>query len=252
MEVWRLFNAQKVTEYIASWMRELTLSAGAKGGIFGVSGGLDSAVVVGLAKRAWGEDCLGLVLPCYSQDEDVKDAIDVLNHFDCRYKVIDLGPQFDSLKEMLPPAPSGHVLPEANLKPRLRMTTLYYFANLMNYMVVGTTNKSEWFVGYFTKYGDGGVDMLPLADLAKSEVREVARYLGVPDRIINKVPSGGLWKGQTDEAEMGLSYEDLDAYVLGKKISSEVELKILDMHTKTEHKRNIPPIPGISKDLKEE
>ena len=144
------------------------------------------------------------------------------------------------------------MLPEANLKPRLRMAVLYYFANLMNYMVVGTTNKPEWFVGYFTKYGDGGVDMLPLADLKKAEVRELARFLGVPDRIIEKAPSGGLWEGQTDEKEMGLKYEDLDAYVSGKKVSPQVESRILDMHLRTEHKRNVPPMPHVGTELKEE
>jgi len=247
-----LRNPEKVAAYISGWMKEMSLSAGAKGGVFGVSGGVDSSLLVGLAKQAWEADCLGLVLPCHSQAVDIEDAVDVLTHFNCEHRVIDLTPVFDVLRESLPEPPVGYMLPEANLKPRLRMAVLYYFANLMNYMVVGTTNKPEWFVGYFTKYGDGGVDMLPLADLTKADVRELARFLGVPDRIIEKAPSGGLWEGQTDEKEMGLTYKDLDAYVSGKNVSPQVESKILSMHLKSEHKRNVPPIPRVGTELKEE
>ncbi len=247
-----LRDPEKVAVYISNWMKEMSLSAGAKGGVFGVSGGVDSSLLVGLAKRAWGDNCIGLVLPCHSQAKDIEDAVDVLTHFSCEHRVIDLTPTYDVLRESLPEPPGDNMLPEANLKPRLRMATLYYFANLMNYMVVGTTNKPEWFVGYFTKYGDGGVDMLPLADLKKAEVRELARFLGVPDRIIEKAPSGGLWEGQTDEKEMGVKYEDLDAYVSGKKVSPQVESRILDMHLRTEHKRNVPPMPHVGTELKEE
>ena len=133
------------------------------------------------------------------------------------------------------------------------MAALYYYANSMNYMVIGTTNKSEYYVGYFTKYGDGGVDLLPLADLTKDHVRRLSRYLNVPYRIREKTPSGGLWEGQTDEKEMGITYTDLDAYLQKKQVPSRVQEKIVNMHKNSEHKRNLPPIPflGIG-DFREE
>ena len=138
-------------------------------------------------------------------------------------------------------------LATANLKPRLRMTTLYAFANELDYRVLGTGNRSELAVGYFTKYGDGGADFLPLGDLVKGEVRDLARYLGVPERIITKPPSAGLWADQTDEAEMGLTYEELDAYLLTSEASPAVKAKVDAMHAASEHKRALPriaPKPG--------
>ena len=138
-------------------------------------------------------------------------------------------------------------LATANLKPRLRMTTLYAFANQLDYRVLGTGNRSELAVGYFTKYGDGGADFLPLGDLVKGEVRDLARYLGVPERIVTKPPSAGLWADQTDEAEMGLTYEELDAYLLTSEASPAVKAKVDAMHAASEHKRALPriaPKPG--------
>lgn len=236
-------NIQEVAESISAWMRQMSQSAGAKGGVFGVSGGIDSALIVALAKQAWQDDCMGLVLPCQSRDADVSDAIDVLNHFDCAYEVVDLTCVFDTFMRLLPEGEGPRPMAQANLKPRLRMATLYYYANLMNYIVVGTTNRCEYFVGYFTKYGDGGVDIQPLRGLTKSQVKQLSRYFGVPEKIIEKVPSGGLWEGQTDEEEMGLSYKEFDDYLCGKKISREAEARILNMHRRSEHKRKLPPMP---------
>ncbi|MGB2782330.1 MAG: NAD(+) synthase, partial [Atribacterota bacterium] len=124
------------------------------------------------------------------------------------------------------------------------MTILYYFANKLNYLVVGTGNKNELTIGYFTKYGDGGVDILPLGNLLKSQVRELAEYLGIPKKIINKPPSAGLWEGQTDEEEMGISYDQLDKYLITGKLHNRViEKKIQDKITKSAHKRTIPAKP---------
>ncbi|MGI6620580.1 MAG: NAD(+) synthase [Bacillota bacterium] len=244
-EVMKVTHIRQVAVSISGWMRQVSDSAGAAGGVFGVSGGLDSALLVALAKDAWQENCLGLVLPCHSSQTDVSDAIYVLEHFDCRYKVLDLTPVYDCFISTLEESEGeSGFMARANLKPRLRMAALYYYANMMNYMVVGTTNRSEYHIGYFTKYGDGGVDLLPLAILTKTEVRQLSKVLGVPDRILAKTPSGGLWEGQTDEGEMGLSYTDLDAYLRGEKVSETVRKKIADMHRKSEHKRNLPPIPA--------
>ncbi len=120
------------------------------------------------------------------------------------------------------------------------MSTLYSVATNYEYLVVGTDNLAEWYTGYFTKYGDGGSDILPLIDLTKTEVKELATYLGVVDNVINKVPSADLWEGQTDEAEMGTSYEMIDAFLDGKEIPQKDRRLIENMHQKTEHKRNIP------------
>ena len=126
------------------------------------------------------------------------------------------------------------------------MVTLYYFANKLNYLVIGTGNKSELTVGYFTKYGDGGVDILPLGNLLKSQVKELAEFLGIPQKIIQKPPSGGLWEGQTDEGEMGISYNQLDEYLkTGKSDNLEVEEKVKNKIILNKHKRNTPAIPDF-------
>jgi len=137
-------------------------------------------------------------------------------------------------------------LPEANMKPRLRMATLYFLANSLNYLVAGTGNRSELTLGYFTKYGDGGVDLLPIGDLLKSDVRTAARELGVPDEIVEKAPSAGLWLGQTDEAEMGFSYEVLENHLTNgpAAVSPALAMRIERLIRQSEHKRSLPPAPG--------
>jgi NAD+ synthase len=136
-------------------------------------------------------------------------------------------------------------LAQANIKARLRMITLYSYANQLGYMVVGSGNRSELVTGYFTKYGDGGVDILPLGNLVKAQVRELAAYLGVPECIITKPPSAGLWQGQTDESEMGLTYREIDEYLLNDKASDVVRRKLESMFAASEHKRKTPPLPDF-------
>jgi NAD+ synthase len=123
------------------------------------------------------------------------------------------------------------------------MVTLYYFANRLNYLVVGSSNKSELSVGYFTKYGDGGVDLIPLGNLVKSQVRDLATYLGIPREIIGKPPSAGLWPGQTDEGQLGLTYKELDRYLLTDEAERNIKEKVDSMMSRSEHKRCLPPIP---------
>jgi len=141
--------------------------------------------------------------------------------------------------------PTARRLAEANLKVRLRMLTLYYFANQLNYIVVGSGNRSELAVGYFTKYGDGGVDILPLGNLVKAQVKELASFLGIPQEIIDKPPSAGLWEGQTDEGELGFSYDELDRYLATGEASDKVKNKIDSMMTAGEHKRLPPSLPAF-------
>lgn len=174
----------------------------------GLSGGIDSCLVARLAREAVGKKrLLALILPCHSLKSDLADAKICARHLGIKIKTIDLSPVYDKLIKILPQA--GR-LAQANLKPRLRMAVLYYFANKLNYLVCGTGNKSELMAGYFTKHGDGATDILPIGGLFKTQVRALAASLGLPPSIINKPPSAGLWSGQTDEGEMGLSYVELD------------------------------------------
>ena len=240
----------ELAEHLTDWIRAEVTAGGGCGAVFGLSGGIDSAVVAALAKQAFPHHTLGVVMPCHSDPRDAEDGALVAHHYGVPSATVDLGPVYDLLLQQL--AGSSSDLPEsrlatANLKPRLRMTTLYAFANQLGYRVLGTGNRSELAVGYFTKYGDGGADLLPLGSLVKSEVRDLARSLDVPARIITKPPSAGLWADQTDEAEMGLTYEELDAYLLTGAASPAVKAKIDAMHAASEHKRALPrvaPKPG--------
>lgn len=237
-----MFNPASFVEEAVSWIRDEIEKAGAKGGVLGVSGGVDSAVVALLLKKAMGDNMLGLIMPCNSLSSDLNDALEFVKLFKIPYKFIDLSPIYEGFLKVLGENDKKGDLALANIKPRLRMITLYYFANRLNYLVIGTGNKSELEVGYFTKYGDGGVDILPIGSLVKSEVREVARYLGVPEKIISKPPSAGLWEGQTDEGEMGLTYEALDRYLLEGKGELDIIKKIEEMRRKSDHKRMPPKV----------
>jgi len=207
----------------------------------GLSGGIDSAVVAALAKRAVGKDrLLVLFMPCNSDPRDLKDARLVAHQLGLKSKLVDLSSVYNNFMKILPGAVS---LARGNLKPRLRMSTLYYFANKLNYLVCGTGNKSELMVGYFTKYGDGGVDLLPIADLFKRQVRQVAKELKIPAGIITKPPTAGLWNGQTDEGEMGITYNELDdildRFCNHKKQAAQAKkvAKVIKMFKNSEHKR---------------
>jgi NAD+ synthase len=235
-----------LADQVSAWIGEQVRAAGVAGTVVGLSGGIDSAVVAGLCARAVGpRNTLGVIMPSHSDPADVQDAALVGRTFKVDYRVADLTEAFDLFKRLLPP---GTQLSDANLKPRLRMLTLYYYANAMNRLVVGTGNRSELSVGYFTKFGDGGVDILPLGNLYKSQVRELARELGVPDKIIDRAPSAGLWAGQTDEEEMGITYETLDATLqaIAAGDTSAVEPATLErvqrMISASEHKRRPAPI----------
>jgi len=234
------------------------MSAGSQGFVFGLSGGIDSAVVAKLCQMAMPQRVLGVMLPCYSHPQDEEDARLVASTFSIPTARVDLGPAFDSLTESLMHAVKGlptHVnsvdikqqLPDANLKPRLRMTSLYFVANSLNYLVAGTGNRSEITLGYYTKYGDGGVDLLPIGGLLKSEVYMLARELGVPERIITKPPTAGLWVGQTDEAEMGFSYDMLEAFLIQgpSAVPPIVAARITQLRRSSEHKRELPPIAPV-------
>ena len=210
-------NPETVVDYLVDWLREQVAQAGVQGVVLGVSGGLDSAVAAVIAHRAFPNNCMALILPCESQVNDRLDSQMFLEEFNIPYRIVELDnayrlllTHFESYIKM--EGFRGRLL-RANIKPRLRMITLYYSAQGRNSLVLGTSNKSELSVGYSTKHGDAGVDLQLLGDLLKTEVYELARYLKIPDYIINKTPSGGLWEGQSDEEEMGITYRDLDLYL---------------------------------------
>jgi NAD+ synthase len=247
---------------LAEWIRERVHASGARGIAVGLSGGIDSAVVAGLAQLAMREEVLGVLMPCHSDPRDEADARLVAEHFKIASIRVDLAPAYDRLVSDLKSAvgrlPATHTpvptsdnvdiksrVPLANVKPRLRMTSLYYLANALNYLVAGTGNRSELTIGYFTKYGDGGVDLLPIGHLLKNEVRALARSLEVPASIIEKPPSAGLWLGQTDEAEMGFTYDDLENYLTRgpEAVSPALAMRIERLVRASEHKRALAPTP---------
>jgi len=237
---------EALVQKLCDWIEDKVTEAKAKGIVFGLSGGLDSAVVAALSIRIFPQNTLAIIIPCHSLEADINDALDFINKFNIPYKIIDLSKVYDSFIHLLndKEKEGSSKLAEANIKPRLRMTTLYYLANKLNYLVVGTGNKSELMIGYFTKYGDGGADILPLGNLLKSQIRELAEYLGIPKKIINKPPSAGLWEGQTDEEEIGISYDQLDKYLKTGKLNNKIiEKKIRDKITKSAHKRTTPKKP---------
>lgn len=227
-------------EKIVRWIQNQVKAANAQGLVLGMSGGIDSSVLAVLAKNALPDHTLGLMMPCHSLKEDLEDAQLVARQFSIPYQIIPLDEVFDLFCQTIQSIPPKQMA-QANLKSRLRMCTLYYFANSLNYLVGGSSNRSELLVGYFTKYGDSGVDLLPIAHLTKTEVREIARFLGIPEKIITKPPSAGLWQGQTDEAEMGVSYSQIDRFIETGEVEEPYRSLIQNLIAKNQHKRELPP-----------
>ena len=244
----------KICEFIRSKVKK----AGADGVVLGVSGGLDSAAVVALCSRALGKErVFALILPEKETitDATMNDAREVAGMFAGTVKEIDFTDAYHLIAKAMPDFAPGAKLPNGNLKARLRMCMLYYYANKFGLLVVGTGDKSEISLGYFTKYGDGGCDFFPIGGLYKSEVREMAKFLGVPSQIVAKRPSPGLWAGQTAEGELGLEYPVIDellkAFEAGERedaAASRLKVKLDDakrikrMSDESAHKRSLPEV----------
>jgi len=248
----------RVVDRIVKFIRKTVESANARGVVIAISGGVDSTTTAFLCVKALGnEKVFGLILPerDVTREEDINDALEVCKILGIEHKLIYINPMVDAFINNLD---KGNNIAIANLKPRIRMIINYYYANTLNYLVAGTGNKSEIMTGYFTKYGDGGVDFLPIGDLYKTEVFELARYLGVPEKIIKKTPSAGLWVGQTDEEELGITYVKLDTILkalekgykpeeIPKKFDvtdSEVK-RVIELIEVNRHKRETPPTVNL-------
>ncbi|CCQ92542.1 NH(3)-dependent NAD(+) synthetase [[Clostridium] ultunense Esp] len=234
-------NLERVCEDLIEWLKIKVKEAGGKGLVFGLSGGIDSAVVAGLSKKAFPMSSLGIIMPCHSNPIDEEHGLLVAESLDLKTERVDLSKVYDQFIQSVN-IKLTNKLALANIKPRLRMTTLYYFAQNYNYLVVGSSNKSEFTIGYFTKHGDSGVDLLPLASFTKTDIWKMARYLNIPEIIIEKPPTAGLWENQTDEDEMGFGYDILDNYIVNNTGPENIVEKIEKMNRTSEHKRKFPPI----------
>jgi len=252
-------NTEKVTEYIIDWLKDYATNANIKGFVIGVSGGIDSALTSTLCAKT-GLPLLCLEMPIHQAKKQVSRAENHIKWLQENFKnvtktEVNLTPVFDSLLNALPKVEDeeSRFMSLANTRARLRMTTLYYFAALHGYLVAGTGNKVEDFgVGFYTKYGDGGVDLSPIADLMKSEVYEVANYLGIHKDIIEAAPTDGLWgDDKTDEDQIGASYDELEwamnALDKGKIVNDFYgrEAEVLKIFTRlnTVNKHKMLPIP---------
>jgi NAD+ synthase len=251
----------KLENDLVNWLKEKIKNAGAKGAVVGLSGGIDSSLTSLLCKKAFPDNTLGLIMPCGSNPQDQKDAEKHAKKFSIEYKIINLDNIYQEFINTIDNVENKINLNErlktnekidstlkmalANVKPRLRMTTLYYYAALNNYLVVGTDNRIEMKLGYFTKFGDGGIDLAPIGNLVKTEVRALAEELGITKDIITKAPSAGLWENQKDEKEIGISYEEIDKYILTGKAPKNIKEKIETVSKQNSHKLKLPDIPDF-------
>jgi NAD+ synthase len=242
----------KIQSDIESFLRESISKAGASGLVFGLSGGIDSAVIAHICAKSFKEKSLALLMPDsrVSPKEETEDALHIVDKLGLNYKLIDISAVHSQFANVLEPEEKAL----GNLRARIRSTLLYYHANLKNYLVVGSSDKSEQLIGYFTKFGDGSADVLPIASLYKTQIRLLARSLGVKESIIEKKSSPHLWKGHIAEEEIGVSYEEIDSilYCMADKnmplddiqrttqIDKDKIEKIHQLYKKSEHKRIMP------------
>ncbi|MCS7115242.1 MAG: NAD+ synthase [Candidatus Bathyarchaeota archaeon] len=252
---------QEVEARIKRFIKQYVEHCKAEGIVLGLSGGVDSCTAAALSALAIGGDkVLGLMLPereTYNRI-DIEDAMRVAEKFGFKTEMIDITPTLEAIQSTIPIFNHEDKLSKGNLKARLRMIYLYYYANRFNLIVCGSSDKSETMIGYFTKWGDAAADIAPLMDLYKTQVRKLAKYIGIPEDIANKPSSPSLWPGQMAEEEIGIRYEILDLILYGlehfmktEEIANQLKLekdivdKVKDRWKHTEHKRRIPPTAKI-------
>lgn len=235
-------NYSEEFEKRVEFIRNMVKSAGAKGVVFGNSGGKDCALVGALCKAAV-DNTIGVIMPCLSRrnfEEDMRDGKEVADYFGIETRIVDITPVRENIVKSLQGVTELTPLALANINPRVRMTTLYAIGASENLLVAGTGNRSETYLGYFTKHGDGGCDFNPISDLTVKEVYEFLEYLNAPLAVRTKAPSAALFDGQTDEDEMGITYSAVDTYLLEGIATEKDKEKIESMHRRTEHKRRMP------------
>jgi NAD+ synthase len=239
-------NYEHETERRVEFIRGVLSAARAEGIVYGNSGGKDSALVGILCKRAC-ENTVGLIMPCgpkRNYEEDKTDAEALARQYNLAARVIDLSGVRNALSQVVGEKTRLTDSALANMAPRLRMTALYAVAASENRLVAGTGNRSEGYMGYFTKWGDGAFDFNPIADLTVTEIYEFLRYFGAPDFILEKAPSGGLFEGQTDEADLGVTYAGLDGFLLTGAVNDRDKSIIERFHQASGHKRHKPLVYG--------
>lgn len=241
-------HTELMIEEIVMWLKNYCQDNGQAGYVVGISGGIDSAVVAHLINRACPGHALGVIMPAGNLPTDAEHGILAAKAADIPYITLDLTQERQGLADKVAFAldDQGLTAPDptmvrGNIGARLRMTTLYAVGNSLNYLVAGTDNLAEAYTGYFTKYGDGGVDVLPISHLTKGEVYAIGEHLGVPEEILKRPPSAGFFHSQTDEEEMGVEYKTIDAYLQGEDIPEDKRIIIENLHEKSFHKRNMPP-----------
>jgi NAD+ synthase len=246
-------------DHIVEFIADIVESAGADGAVIGLSGGIDSTTTAYLAVEALGADAVhGLLLPSsVNPDDDETDAERVATALDIEYDTIEIDPIVDTFIEAAPDHAVEDRMALGNVRVRTRAVVNYFVANAEDRLVLGTGNRSEAATGYFTKYGDQAVDCNPLGNLYKCQVRQLARELGVPEELVTRTPTAAMWEGQTDEAEMGLGYDDLDVILalhidgpLSKHatmetlgIPEEAIDRVVELYETSAHKRTMPPAP---------
>jgi NAD+ synthase len=247
-----------IEKKIRSFIKTNVNQSGLSGAVVSLSGGIDSAVALVMTVKAIGADNVTVItMPeCdITSDEDLDDVMRLAERLNVTCDEVEISKILHVIYDLLPKPEKGCEIICGNIKARLRMLITYYYANMCGKMVIGTSNKSELLTGFFTKYGDGGVDILPLADLYKTQIRQLAFYLQIPNRIIKKPPSPGFWPGQTDEKELGISYDDLDLLLYGwendytyreicdeLKLSMNKTLALIERVNANKHKRQFPLI----------
>lgn len=226
----------KIINTIANWINDVLVETKTKGFVYGVSGGIDSALICAIASKFFKDKSLAVRLDIFNSSNDVRDANLVISHFKVHAIDKNMEQVFNTFIKDMP----ENKLASMNLKSRLRMVCLYYYAQVYNYLVCGTSNADELYTGYFTKFGDSGSDFIPLANLTKTDVRECSKILGVPTQIINKAPSAGLYENQKDEDDLKVSYLEIDSFLENDSVSENSKQRIMELHNISEHKRNLP------------
>lgn len=235
-------NLKQYLNEIVGFLKNYLKRSGAKGYVLGLSGGVDSALTLALLLKAVKKEQIHVViLPLESDPIDEKYAVNLCNKFKIKYEVINLASSYRKLVFDIHQVHPLNDLAKSNIKVRLRMVTLYAIAQRENALVVGTDNLDERYVGYFTKFGDGAADILPIAKLTKGEVYQASKLLGVSKEIIDRAPTAGLFINQKDETDLGVTYQVLDNYLLGKKVSKKDQERIEYLHRISEHKRKLIP-----------